>query len=173
MMMNKIRLYSTNINVSNSQELLNSHKINASKTIYILNAIEYSDDCCHDLLRVFLSLEPDKKYKLEYCMCLYTNSKKRQFIPTYPGMSDIFNDNNKGYFIGYIKWLDELIKTNYKIRGFTNILSNSVTIKSEDNIEEFVYDTFTFIRRKIGEINKKQLEFYEFKRPLVLIVNKL
>lgn len=171
--MNTIRFYSTSINISNSQELLNSHKINASKTIYILNPIELSDAFCHELVKVLLSLEPNKKYKLEYCMALFTN-KKKQFIPTYPGMSDLFNDNNKGYFIGHKMYLEEHIYTKYKFKGYTNMLNNSVNINDLDGqIDTFAYETFIFLRRKIAEMNIKHQEYYDFKRPFVLIINKI
>lgn len=172
--MNTIRLYSTNINISNSQELLNSHKINVSKTIFILNPIELSDAFCHELVKVLLSLEPDKRYKLEYCMPLFTNNNKKQFIPTYPGMSDLFNDNNKGYFIGHKLYLEEYIYTKYKFKGYTNMLNNSVNINDLDGqIDIFVNETFIFLRRKIAEMNIKQQEYYDFKRPFVLIINKI
>lgn len=175
--MSTMRFYSTNNNINNhiqeGLELLNSHKINASKTIYLLKPIEASDAFCHELVKVFLSLEPNNKYKLDYCMSLFTN-KNKQFIPTYPGMSDLYNDNNKGYFIGYKMYLEEHIYPKYKFKGYINMLNNSVKINElEGEIDRYVYETFTFLRRKIAEINKTQQDYYDFKRPFVLIINKL
>lgn len=171
-MMNKIRNYSTNIN---SQGLLNSHKINVNKTIYILSPLEISNAFCNELDEVLSSLEPNKKYKLEFCMALYTN-KKKQFIPTYPGMNDLFNDYNKGYYRGQILMLEQFVYSKYKFKGYISLLNNTVNINDLDDpakMAEFVFETYRYLKHKINDTNVLFQEYYDFQRPFVLIINKI
>jgi hypothetical protein len=176
-MMNIIRSYSTNTNINfyNSQGPLNEHKINEYKTLYILPSSEQSDGFCHELYKILLNLDPDKVYKLECCMYLYTNNKNKQFIPTYSGMSDIHNDNNRNYFISYLKFLEDEIKSQYKFKGYTNILNNSFSLNKLDiKVEDYVYNTFAYIIDKQHQINHSETDkgYFEYKRPIFLIINK-
>jgi len=168
MKMNTIRFYSTNTNI-------NMHKINEYKTLYVLPSSEQSDGFCHELHKILLSLDPDKDYKLECCMYLYTNNKSKQFIPTYKGMGDIHNDNNRNYFISYLKFLEEDIKPQYKFKGYTNILNNSFNSSQLDtSIEDYIYNTFAYIIEKTHQNYDSETDkgYLEYKRPILLIINK-
>jgi hypothetical protein len=139
-MMNKIRNYSTNFN---SPGLLNSHKINDFKTLYILPSVELDDALCHALLKVFLSLDPDANYSLETCVCLHTNNKNKKFIPNYPGMNGIYNNSNEHY-VKYLKFRDRVTSL-LKYKGYVNMLSNSFNInKLENGVEEYAYNIYYF-----------------------------
>lgn len=166
MKMNTIRFYSTN-----NTNINNPNKINASKTLYILPSIMSDDIFCTELFKIFLSLDPDKKYKFNFSMCIHTNNKNKQFIPTYPGMSNIYNDSNTEYFIYYKKWLEQ-VTSGFKFKGYINILNNTIDIKNCQG-EQYAFNTYGYLGKKAGDVNSKGQEFMEYKRPVILIINKL
>jgi hypothetical protein len=171
--MNPIRNYSTNININN----YSLHKINDFKTLYILPNIYLDDAFCLAFLKVLLTLDPDTNYSLELCACLHTNNKNKKFIPNYPGMNGIYNNSNEHY-IKYLKFRDSVTSL-FKYKGYVNVLSNSFNINElENGVEEYVYTIFSFTRDNIFEyagfdLDKPSKQWIEYKKPVILIINKI
>lgn len=96
-MIKTIRNYSTNktnINTSN----ISISKINDYKVLSILPSPGYVDNFCIELHKILLSLDPTSNYILEFCVFMYTTKKNKWFIPLYPGMAELYNQNME-YFI--------------------------------------------------------------------------
>jgi hypothetical protein len=85
--MNPIRFYSTNTNI-------NMHKINDFKTLYVLPSIELDDTFCIALQKALLNLDSDAVYNFEFYVCTHTNYSDKKFLPLYPGMNNIYQDND-------------------------------------------------------------------------------
>jgi hypothetical protein len=168
-MMNTIRLYSTNIN---SQELLNSHKINDFKTLYILPSIELDDPFCIALQKTLSSLDSDAIYNFEFYACTHTNYSDKKFLPSYPGMNNIYQDNDE-HFIKYIEFRD-YVRTLFKFKGYTNVLSNSYVTDLEEGIVEYVYNAHLHIKSKIyvKPEYEKPKQWFEYKKPIIFIATK-
>lgn len=138
--MNTIRFYSTNTNI-------NMHKINEFKTLYILPHIELDDPFCIALQKILLSLDPNAIYNFEFYANTHTNYKDKKFLPSYPGMSNIYQDNDE-HFTKYIKFRD-YNRALFKFKGYTNVLSNSYVTELEEGIVEYVYSAYLYIKSKI------------------------
>lgn len=156
------------------------HKINANKSIYILpNTLDH-DKCLIEIHKILLSLDSTFKYNLEFCVCIHTNNSGKKFIPTYPGMSNIYDDSKYEYFVVYAR-IAESIKATFKFKGYVNILSNTLNFNEPDvDLSEYTYYLFYHVNNKIREFQKEfnmdsenNKHWVEYKRPLILIINKI
>ena len=164
--MNTTRFYSTNTNI-------NMHKINEFKTLYILPHIELDDPFCIALQKTLLSLDSNAVYNFEFYASTYTNYKDKKFLPSYPGMNETYKDNDE-HFIRYIKFRD-YARAFFKYKGYTNVLSNSYVTDLEEGAEEYTYNVYMHIRRKIyvkTEFDNNPKIWYEYKKPIIFIATK-
>ncbi len=171
-MIKTIRTFSTNktnINTSN----INISKINDYKVLSILPSIEYTDNFCIELHKILLSLDPTFTYTLEFCLFMYTTKKNKGFIPLYSGMPELY-DQKIEYFIKRKQYWEQ-IKSEYKFKGYVNILSNTININELDiEIDYYAWVLFSCITNNIREANSDpQKEIIEDMKPLVLIIKKV
>lgn len=166
MKMNTIRFYSTNTNI-------NMHKINEFKTLYILPSIELDDPFCITLQKALLSLDSNAIYNFGFYAYTHTNYNDKKFLPSYPGMNDIYKDNDE-HFIRYIEFRD-YARSLFKYKGYTNVLNNSYVTDIEEGAVEYVFNVYLYIKRKIYvkvEFEKKPKQWFEYKKPIIFIATK-
>lgn len=149
------------------------HKINEFKTLYVLPSIELDDTFCIALQKALLNLDSDTVYNFEFYVCTHTNYSDKKFLPLYPGMNNIYQDNDE-HFIKYIEYRD-YIRALFKYKGYTNVLTNTYVTDIEEGAVEYAYNAYLHIKNKIYvkfEFEKKPKQWFEYKKPIIFIATK-